>query len=218
MSRKGLKLSNCVIINIMIQSMELFSRVNAVYTTFFGTSPPARACVAADIPNNKHIILDCLAFTETKPNDRQALHVQGLSYWAPANIGPYSQAISVRKQYQHFSLHPTYLIILNQVNDSIFVSGQIGLIPATLGLPNPRSLSVELALSCQHAHRIAAAVKETAGNNGTDDTAHTESTIYWLCDVKDLSGVKSCLRSIQVSRNKPKKKTRHYSVRCTFLF
>jgi diphthine-ammonia ligase len=27
---------------------------------------------------------------------RQALHVQGLSYWAPANIGPYSQAVSVR--------------------------------------------------------------------------------------------------------------------------
>jgi hypothetical protein len=26
---------------------------------------------------------------------RQALHVQGLSYWAPANIGPYSQAVSV---------------------------------------------------------------------------------------------------------------------------
>jgi diphthine-ammonia ligase len=26
---------------------------------------------------------------------RQALHVQGLSHWAPANIGPYSQAVSV---------------------------------------------------------------------------------------------------------------------------
>lgn len=26
---------------------------------------------------------------------RQALHVQGLSYWAPANIGPYSQAVIV---------------------------------------------------------------------------------------------------------------------------
>lgn len=27
---------------------------------------------------------------------RSALHVQSLSYWAPANIGPYSQAITVR--------------------------------------------------------------------------------------------------------------------------
>jgi len=183
--------------------MELFSRVNAVYTSFFGTSPPARACVAADIPNNKHIVLDCLAFIETKSNDRQALHVQGLSYWAPANIGPYSQAISVH--HQPFSIrHISHLI---QVNDSIFISGQIGLIPATLGLPNPRSLPVELALSCQHAHRIAAAMNEAAGSNGIDNTAHTQSSIYWLCDVKDLTAVKSSLRSLQVSVNIQEKKT-----------
>ena len=27
---------------------------------------------------------------------REALHVQSISYWAPANIGPYSQAVKVR--------------------------------------------------------------------------------------------------------------------------
>ena len=34
---------------------------------------------------------------ERKVGGRSALHVQSLSYWAPANIGPYSQAITVRR-------------------------------------------------------------------------------------------------------------------------
>ena len=93
----NLQLSNCVIINIYLSSMDLFTRVNAVYSTFFGTSPPARACIAIDLPAPINVRLDCLAFSEHLPGDRYALHVQGLSYWAPANIGPYSQAIMVRK-------------------------------------------------------------------------------------------------------------------------
>ena len=76
--------------------MDLFVRVNAVYGNYFGSSPPARACVAVDLPEGLRIKLDCIAYAETKPEDRQALHVQGLSYWAPANIGPYSQAVTVR--------------------------------------------------------------------------------------------------------------------------
>ncbi len=78
--------------------MDLFARVNAVYRTFFGSSPPARACVAVDPPEKPapyRLTLDCIAYAEESPSERQALHVQGLSYWAPANIGPYSQAITV---------------------------------------------------------------------------------------------------------------------------
>lgn len=76
--------------------MEDFASINAVYSTYFGVSPPARACVAVDLPAPLRLILDCVAFVEPKASDRQALHVQGLSYWAPANIGPYSQAVIVR--------------------------------------------------------------------------------------------------------------------------
>ena len=42
-------------------------------------------------------------------DDRRCLHVQGISHWAPANIGPYSQG---------------YL-----AGEYLHVSGQIGLIP-----------------------------------------------------------------------------------------
>lgn len=75
--------------------MELFPIVNAIYSSFFGTSPPARACVAADLPGSIHLRLECIAHDKFQAHERQALHVQSLSYWAPANIGPYSQAIKV---------------------------------------------------------------------------------------------------------------------------
>ena len=90
-----LRLSHLSNVNIFIADMADFGRINAVYMTFFGSSPPARACVAVDLPAPCRVKLDCIAYAEASPADRQALHVQGLSYWAPANIGPYSQAIVV---------------------------------------------------------------------------------------------------------------------------
>lgn len=91
-----LHFSNCTNINIFISSIDLFARMNTVYGRYFGASPPSRACVAVDLPHPIRVRLACTAFIEPSPLSRQALHVQGLSYWAPANIGPYSQAILVR--------------------------------------------------------------------------------------------------------------------------
>lgn len=96
--------------------MDLFARVNAVYATFFGTSPPARACVAVDLPAPHRVKLDCMAFAESSPSDREALHVQALSYWAPANIGPYSQAIVVR--FPFMSSESTPSLYFRQTNAS----------------------------------------------------------------------------------------------------
>lgn len=75
--------------------MSTFARVNAVYGTYFGTSPPTRACIAVDHPVGTSITMDCIAYAEEVSSVRQALHVQGISYWAAANIGPYSQAVAV---------------------------------------------------------------------------------------------------------------------------
>ena len=85
--------------------MDQFAAVNDIYRTFFGTSPPARACVAVDLPKGINVRLDCIAYVEESPADRKALHVQGLSNWAPANIGPYSQAIKVRAGHSSTLLH-----------------------------------------------------------------------------------------------------------------
>ena len=83
--------------------MSLFLPANAVYLTYFGTSPPSRATVAVPLPSGSRIRLEVVGFDDRpsggslRVQGRQALHVQGLSYWAPANIGPYSQAVTVRR-------------------------------------------------------------------------------------------------------------------------
>ncbi|KAH7916170.1 hypothetical protein BJ138DRAFT_1169482 [Hygrophoropsis aurantiaca] len=162
----SLSLSHCANINVFLASMDHFPKVNAVYTTFFGSSPPARACVAIDLPSPIRIKLDCIACAEASPNDRQALHVQGLSYWAPANIGPYSQAI--------------------MIDERIFISGQIGLIPSSLALPSPPSLAEETALCFQHVERVKAAFKANTG----DWEGHTQASIYWIVDPRDVRHVR----------------------------
>ena len=56
--------------------------------------------------------MDIRGWISEEKGERRCLHVQGISQWAPANIGPYSQG---------------YL-----ASSSLHVSGQIGLIPGTL--------------------------------------------------------------------------------------
>jgi len=100
LSHEGLDLTHIASINLSISNMDDFGAINAVYSTMFGTSPPSRACVGVCLPLGTRVRLDCVAFDDSAvketPSKRQALHVQGISYWAPANIGPYSQAIQVR--------------------------------------------------------------------------------------------------------------------------
>lgn len=163
-----LQLTDCVNINIFLSSIELFGRVNAVYSKFFGASPPARACVAVDLPRSCRVRLDCVALNEHAPMDRQALHVQALSYWAPANIGPYSQAIRAKER--------------------IFISGQIGLIPGQLSLPLPPSLATETALSCQHVRRVVDALRNKSGGGWV---GYTQLEIYWLQDIHNLPSIKN---------------------------
>ncbi|CCL99449.1 uncharacterized protein FIBRA_01467 [Fibroporia radiculosa] len=168
----SLKLSHCTNINVFLSSMDLFSRVNAVYATYFGTSPPARACVAVDLPPPVRIRLDCISFVEKTPTDRQALHVQSLSYWAPANIGPYSQAIIV--------------------DERVFISGQIGLIPSNLLLPSPPSLALETALSFKHVESV---VDMLRSNSGGGWTGHTQNATYWLVNETDTPRIKAASSS-----------------------
>ena len=145
--------------------MDFFSTLNAIYATFFGASPPTRACVAVDLPPSTRIKFDCFAYAETDPSQRIALHVQGLSYWAPANIGPYSQAVLI--------------------DEHMFISGQIGLIPANLSLPLPKDPATETALVLQHTNRVADAVRKSSGQW----KGNTQLAIYWLVYREHAAGV-----------------------------
>ena len=100
-------------ITLLLASMSDFVPANTVYKSYFGTSPPTRATVAVPLPPGQRVKLEIIGFDDRPPSPkgkqgsrssidgrpiggRQALHVQSLSYWAPANIGPYSQAVIVR--------------------------------------------------------------------------------------------------------------------------
>ncbi|GAA5851868.1 hypothetical protein JCM5353_005399 [Sporobolomyces roseus] len=130
-------------LNVLLSasSMSLFPRLNKIYSSYFGTSPPTRACVAIHFSpgDPARVKLDGIARVDGTET-RTALHVQSLSYWGAANIGPYSQAITVANR--------------------CYLAGQIPLIPASLALPSPAYFPTEVALSLQHVRRIVKAASE----------------------------------------------------------
>ena len=92
---------------------------------------------------------------------KKSLHVQSRSYWAPANIGPYSQAIA------------TPIASADEEGDTtwaVSVAGQIPLIPATMVLPLPTpdsdpsityGFEFQTVLALQHLWRIGVAMNIT---------------------------------------------------------
>lgn len=111
---------------------------------------------------------------------RQTLHVQSLSYWASANIGPYSQGL---------------------VNDSrMSIAGQIGLLPVDLSLPSgsgQEGVAMQYALSLQHARRIFTAVLEERNRGGK---GWVEGGVCWIasptveCESELSERLKAALR------------------------
>ncbi|GAA99760.1 hypothetical protein E5Q_06463, partial [Mixia osmundae IAM 14324] len=99
-------------LDVHLADMTDFASMNAVYRDFFRHSPPTRACIALDLPGSCRIRITgvCVPAAATV----EILHVQSLSYWAPANIGPYAQAVACGSQ--------------------LFVAGAIGMRPADLSI------------------------------------------------------------------------------------
>ncbi|XP_073338815.1 diphthine--ammonia ligase [Pagrus major] len=117
---KGWKMKDIILVHLYVRCMEDFALLNAVYKKHFGMNPPARVCVQAPLPAGQLLQMDCLLHDWSEPleegcfHQREALHVQSLSHWAPANIGPYSQAL--------------------RLDESVFCAGQIALVPCTMQL------------------------------------------------------------------------------------
>jgi hypothetical protein len=102
-----LSLAHLAHLNLSLASQADFAPLNALYARLFGSDPPSRACIALDdVPGGARVTIDAVAMDDGvryadgvpqgKPNrERRVTHVQGRSYWAAANIGPYSQAVKV---------------------------------------------------------------------------------------------------------------------------
>ncbi|KOB67647.1 putative atpase pp-loop superfamily, partial [Operophtera brumata] len=100
---KNLRLPDICSVNIYMRDMNEYAQLNDVYVrTFSFPNPPTRVCVQCPLPADVGLILDAVAhkpssdLSETDTSkERLTMHVQGISHWAPANIGPYSQAIKI---------------------------------------------------------------------------------------------------------------------------
>jgi len=112
------------------------------------------------MPQNINIIIHLKVYHPGPSGSaRRALHVQSRSYWAPANIGPYSQAVST--PLSHTNGQDTEI-------RTVAVAGQIPLIPHTMSLPKTitsnetssmeifalRNFKLQAVLSLQHLWRI----------------------------------------------------------------
>lgn len=130
---------------IVLRSMADFPAINAIYGSLFTEpNPPSRVTISCGdlLPSPAGNIAIYLTL-HTGKTDRQGLHVQGRSYWAPANIGPYSQAITFP---------------VTDAGDgvrAVHIAGQIPLVPASMELPTD-GMETQLVLSLQHLWRIGA--------------------------------------------------------------
>ena len=60
-----------------------------------------RVCVQLSLPPGVLVRLEVLLYQPDREEEERglvAMHVQSVSSWAPANIGPYSQAVKVRDE------------------------------------------------------------------------------------------------------------------------
>lgn len=121
---------------LLLRTMTSFAPLNAAYAPHFTLPlPPARVCVAVPgLPENRNIMLSATLPAPTP--HRLGLHVQSRSYWAPANIGPYSQAVRSGGWWE--------------------VAGQIPLVPRSMEVV--REVREGAVLALQHLDRIWEAV------------------------------------------------------------
>lgn len=172
--RKLLEQNGCtprdvLFVHLYLIDMEHFSLLNSHYRSFFGVVlPPSRSTIAvhAPLPGGRNVMLDVMvqcgsgdylranhvatpssnpytvsALAQSHTRLRNVLHVQTISHWAPVCVGPYSQANTLRD-----SLH--------------FVSGQIGLEPATMKLIAP-TWQGQLRQACVNLASVLDALDES---------------------------------------------------------
>jgi diphthine-ammonia ligase len=142
--------------------MDDFTPMNKIYVSLFQKpNPPARATVACGdtLPEGVNVMISFVVDRGDRIA-RQGLHVQSRSYWAPANIGPYSQALSV----------PFEPGCGGRETRVVYVAGQIPLEPASMEMATATATANEsgsrygdyshrATLALQHMWRIGEAMQ-----------------------------------------------------------
>ncbi|XP_063828857.1 uncharacterized protein LOC135078201 [Ostrinia nubilalis] len=160
---ESMQLTDVTSVNIYMRDMEEYTELNDVYASHFCfPNPPTRVCVQCPLMDDVGLILDAVAHKPVPakddsdssiPKERITMHVQGISHWAPANIGPYSQAI--------------------KLGEVISTCGQIALVPGTMQLVEGGARR-QCALALRHLTRVIRAVHPRA---------HIRSVVQSVCYV-----------------------------------
>ncbi|KAL6156200.1 hypothetical protein ACJBU6_05331 [Exserohilum turcicum] len=150
---------------LLLRDMSDFTLLNPIYAQYFThVNPPARVTVAVGnlLPKGIDVMLSVILDKNPSPSSssqhqpRQGLHVQGRSYWAPANIGPYSQAISTPLPIHHPSCTSSSSSSAGTL-ETVYIAGQIPLVPASMEVYTARGFAGQATLSLQHLWRIGRA-------------------------------------------------------------
>ncbi|KAK0868724.1 hypothetical protein LTR87_014021 [Friedmanniomyces endolithicus] len=155
LSRASIGMVNIIYTSIILRDMADFAEVNKVYGDYFSEpNPPARATLACRdvLPDHCAVMVGVTCLPNNLLYARKGLHVQSRSYWAPANIGPYSQAISVPMTADYTEDSP----------DLVYIAGQIPLNPASVEMSYGKSSDArarsahQAVLALQHMTTYAA--------------------------------------------------------------
>ncbi|EDW62389.2 LOW QUALITY PROTEIN: uncharacterized protein Dvir_GJ16780 [Drosophila virilis] len=151
-SSNGYELQDLCFTTLYVRSIAEYPALNSIYLQSFGFhNPPTRVCVECPLPDDCHVIMEAIAYhapathsgddseeTQQLLNGRRnTMHVQGISHWAPANIGPYSQS--------------------TRIGDITYISGQIALVPGSMTIIEG-GIRPQCKLTLRHISRIAKAM------------------------------------------------------------
>ena len=138
LAKEGLGWRDAVYVHLYLSDMGAFATANKAYIEHINhKNPPARACVQAKaLPEGALAAVEVTTAMGAREG-REVLHVQSVSYWAAACIGPYAQAAAM-----HGLWH---------------IAGQIGLVPHSM------ELAEGARLQARHAAANASAVAERVG-------------------------------------------------------
>jgi len=105
-------LGECFMVELQVADMSRFAAVNSEYNLFFPASePPARFCVETVLPDDVPVRMRLLLSRTRK----ETTHVQSISTWGMACVGPYSQSARIK-------------------DVGFFTAGVLGMIPHSMTL------------------------------------------------------------------------------------
>lgn len=156
----GISPSQAINCTLILSSMSNFAVVNEIYSEYFdiskyGPLPPSRACIESNLLGKDcllqlSVVFDMACEVKTLNNavvvypNKTGLHVQGRSYWAPCNIGPYSQAIWLSTDNNKVS----------------YISGQIPLVPSSMSMVG-QDRNLQSVLSLRHFDTLKTTIGAT---------------------------------------------------------